>query len=156
MKPSFPVSTPTSRSRKVTKIRSSKEKRIGRIIQQRRRELGLTQAAVAKQMSVSRGLVAQWEAGSSRLMLKDIDLLAQVLQTEADYLLGNTRGVLDNAAVTGKLSWSEARMLHQRGFLFSLFDGMTGDQRDELIRAGLQILEASDAAEAAADGGAVR
>lgn len=133
----------------------STEKRIGRIIHQRRRDLGLTQAQVAKQMGVSRGLVAQWEAGSSRLMLKDVDLLAQVLQTKTDYLLGNPRGVLDNAAITGRVSWSEARMLHQRGFLLNLFDGMTGDQRDELIRAGLKILEASDAAEAA-DGTAVR
>lgn len=133
----------------------STEKRIGRIIHQRRRDLSLTQAQVATRMGVSRGLVAQWEAGSSRLMLKDVDLLAQVLQTKTDYLLGKTLGVLDNAAITGRMSWSEARMLHQRSFLLSLFDGMTGDERDELIRVGLQILEANDAV-AAAEGTAVR
>ena len=116
------------------------EERMGILIRIRRRDLNLSQNDVAHALGVTRPLVTQWESGKSRVMTKDISRLADVLQVSPSFFFNVPRVPLIN------LTQEEAEAVHQRGFLTSLIDRMTADQRDDLIRSALEILGKNEVA----------
>lgn len=55
-----------------------------------RKEAGLTQAAIAKELQVGQNSYSNWEKGNRTPIRPTIERLAEVLNTSADYLLGET------------------------------------------------------------------
>jgi len=62
-------------------------------IRQLRLENGLTQKQLAGTLNISRSMVANWETGRSEPHIGDLDRLARVLETTAEYLLSGSHGV---------------------------------------------------------------
>lgn len=58
-----------------------------------RLENGLTQKQLANTLNISRSMVANWETGRSQPHIGDLDRLAGVLETTAEYLLSGSHGV---------------------------------------------------------------
>lgn len=64
---------------------------IGKVIKDRRKELGLTMLEVAKYVGVAEGTVSRWESGEIGNMRRDrIYKLAQVLQLNPAEIMGFT------------------------------------------------------------------
>lgn len=71
-------------------------KKIGRLIARRRKELGLTQQALADQLSVTNKAVSKWERGQGVADVSLLKDLAKILEITVDELLeGETEDSLD-------------------------------------------------------------
>ena len=120
---------------------------VGQALRARRRFLGLRQEDIASRMGVSRGLVSQWEQGTTRIMAGDLTRLAEALGVTVGDLFGHPdvsnliwacrRG---NAANEGELA-KVLRREHQERMLLSVFDAMTDEQRERLVRVAQALRE---------------
>ena len=61
---------------------------IGNVIMTKRKELGLTQQALADKLHVSFQAVSKWEKGVSYPEIELLPIIAGVLNTSSDALLG--------------------------------------------------------------------
>ena len=61
---------------------------IGKIIMSKRKSLGLTQQALAKEVNVSSQAVSKWENGTSCPEIDLLPIIAKTLGTSVDSLLG--------------------------------------------------------------------
>ena len=62
---------------------------IGEMLQQRRKELGLTMAEIAEKVNVSEGTISRWESGEIQHMKRDkIKLLAEALRISPLAIMG--------------------------------------------------------------------
>ena len=64
---------------------------VGRRINGRRRELGLTQEALAERMGVSVQMISNLELGKKAIRPENLVKLCEVLNTSADYILRGNR-----------------------------------------------------------------
>ena len=69
---------------------------LGNKIAKKRRDLGLTQAEFAEEMSVTRQTVSRWEAGAVMPDIDKIGDIASYLGVSCDYLLKD--GITDEGA----------------------------------------------------------
>ncbi|MEG6615343.1 S24 family peptidase [Peptococcaceae bacterium 1198_IL3148] len=108
---------------------------IGFRIKTLRKEKGLTQTELAKQVNVSAQVISNWERGYTGIDHDDIQRLADVLNTTADYLLGRT----DNSSRKLSAIKKELELLDivENDGLKLLAGGrpITPKQRLDLIRA---------------------
>lgn len=61
---------------------------IGNIIRELRKEHGLTQTQLAKEISSSQDTISLWELGKSNPDLESVVKLAKLFNVTTDYLLG--------------------------------------------------------------------
>lgn len=115
---------------------------VGQSLRARRRFLGLRQADIASQMRVSRGLVSQWEQGTTRIMAKDLVRLAETLGVTVNDLL-SVHPAYPNlswlprypqAAANAEERAEVLRLEHQERMLLSVFHAMTDEQRERVLR----------------------
>lgn len=114
---------------------------IGKRIAEQRQKNNLTQAELAKRVSVSREIINYWENGNRDIKTGNIVLLAEALNTTCDYLLGlseapttdtDLKAVCDytglsQGAITRILNATEEEKLrdpdfHQRGMLSKILE----------------------------------
>ncbi len=62
----------------------------GDVIRRRRRECGISQTELAKIMGVGQSTVAMWENGKNKPSFNSLEMLAGILGTTADELMGNS------------------------------------------------------------------
>lgn len=61
---------------------------LGSRLAQRRRELGLSQVELSREVGGSQSVVAKWETGARVPSVESLAELARVLDVSADWLLG--------------------------------------------------------------------
>jgi len=113
---------------------------IGQVLRTRRRMMGLRQEDIASRMGVSRGLVSQWEKGTTRIMARDLNRLGDALGVPAANLFNDTLSNMmwvspkAHAAKSAEEMTDIMRLEHQEKILLSLFYAMTDDERERLLR----------------------
>ena len=75
-------------------------RRVGGVLRAVRREQGLTQDDVAKQLPIGEGAYAAWEAGRSRFTLPELPSVARALGVDVAYLSRRLGLCGDNTDVT--------------------------------------------------------
>lgn len=73
-------------------------------IKQRRKELGLTQPVIGKQVGVSKATISQWESGDTHPNGINLTKLAVALKTSTDWILfgkESTKQITHNAVILG-------------------------------------------------------
>ena len=63
-------------------------KTFGEILKELRIEKGLTQKALAKELSITIPTLSHWECGYQELSFKDLIALCKYFEVSADFLLG--------------------------------------------------------------------
>ena len=102
--------------------------------------MGLRQEDIASRMGVSRGLVSQWEKGTTRIMARDLNRLGDALGVPAANLFNDTLSNMmwvspkAHAAKSAEEMTDIMRLEHQEKILLSLFYAMTDDERERLLR----------------------
>jgi transcriptional regulator with XRE-family HTH domain/Zn-dependent peptidase ImmA (M78 family) len=92
-------------------------------IQQKRKELGLTQTDLAKRAGLNPSAISQYEAGNRTPSYDALIKLSGALKINTEYLLlGETR-----------TSYSTAAPSHKEGLLLNLFNKLTPEQQDDII-----------------------
>lgn len=86
--------------------RSSLYARLGQLIRERRRELGLTQERLASQVSISRASIANIETGRQRILVHQLYMIAEKLDVEPVALLPGPDEIRDLQPLDN-LSFSE-------------------------------------------------
>jgi transcriptional regulator with XRE-family HTH domain len=89
---------------------------IGQKIRERRSERGLTQAQLAKLLSLSRTSVTNIESGRQKLLVHTLVQIASVLNMEANALLPNvttSEKTITNEALLEELSASDRQFISQ-------------------------------------------
>jgi len=79
-------------------------------IQDLRKQRGITQSKLAKQIGISRSSVNAWEAGKSMPSVGHLVALADIFNVSTDYLLGREPKSLVHM---DNLSNSDARMINE-------------------------------------------
>ena len=78
-------------------------------IKELRKNLGVTQAELARQLGISRAAVNAWEMGIAMPATQYVVALAELFHVSSDYILGmNARGTMD----VSDLRDSDIAMLH--------------------------------------------
>lgn len=102
---------------------------IGGRIRAARERQGLTQAALAARVGVSRSAVAQWETGRSGQVGSNLAQIAAVLEVGVEHLLLGSGA----AAVAEELGWAE-RFSGDELALLRLYRECSLDDRAALLR----------------------
>lgn len=120
---------------------TSAENLFGQAVRNRRRQLGLRQEDIATRLGVSRGLVSQWEQGTTRISAKDLVRVAEALGVTVADLFGHPAvsnllwlSPRAHAATNDEELADVLRREHQEKILLSLFDAMTHEQRERVLR----------------------
>lgn len=104
----------------------------GELIARRRRELGLSQEALAEKLDVSRQAVAKWEAGQAFPAAERLALLCRVLELSPAELLGLSEPGAENMPAKKKYSpWTIVfiaglALIWGGGGLFAVFSACSG------------------------------
>lgn len=69
---------------------AERRRHVGERIKARRKQIGLTQAAVAKKLGIASQSVTNYESGKSDPSIRNLIALATVLDVSTDYLLGRS------------------------------------------------------------------
>lgn len=69
---------------------AERRRHVGERIKARRKQIGLTQAAVAKRLGVASQSVTNYESGKSDPSIRNLIALATILDVSTDYLLGRS------------------------------------------------------------------
>lgn len=96
---------------------------IGNRIFQRRKQLGLTQVQLARQMGFARETISNWERGTRQILAEDIPVLTKALRVSPNYLFGEIEYKAD-----GKLPQ-----------LVAFYDDMTPEAQDDLLDLALSM-----------------
>lgn len=79
-------------------------KEIGRRIQQKRKQAGLTQEQLAEMMNVSIQMISNLERGNKSIRIENLVNLAQILSVSTDYILLGRENVTDVSELTARIS----------------------------------------------------
>jgi len=109
---------------------------IGRRIRLGREALGLTQAALAARVGVTRSAVAQWETGRSGQVGANLALVAEALGVGVSHLL---LGQLHEAAT----DMGESHMTGNERALVELYRGCSPSDQAVLLRIAHQLVKDS-------------
>jgi transcriptional regulator with XRE-family HTH domain len=112
---------------------------VGRRIAEARRAAGLTQAALAGAVGVSRSAVAQWETGRAGQVRANLARLAAALSVPAAWLLegGQPRGGRADAAAENATEMA----------LLRLYRACSDEDRALLLRTALRLARGGEAAD---------
>lgn len=77
---------------------------IGKRIQTRRKQLGITQEQLANLMDVSIQMVSNLERGNKSIRIENLVNLSRILQVSTDYILTGENTQRDNAALLDSIS----------------------------------------------------
>ena len=97
-------------------------KRLGTIIKERRRQIGLTQEQLSRQLEVSRASLANIETGRQKVLVHQLYRLADKLDIEVTALLPEPEEIEDLEAL-GDLPVSENVSLEQKRQIVRLLQG---------------------------------
>nr|WP_287602794.1 helix-turn-helix domain-containing protein [Thiothrix sp.] len=103
---------------------------IGSRIKLRRKEMKLTQEALARRVRVTAAAVSNWEAGKNELSGDSLVAVAAELGVSAMWLQTG-RGDKNS----GSMSSPQRQLLPREAALLDLFASLTDDQQDEYFRA---------------------
>lgn len=76
---------------------------IGKRIQQRRKQLSLTQEQVAEMMNVSVQMISNLERGNKAIRIDNLINLCSILSVSTDYILTGKETLTDLAALTERI-----------------------------------------------------
>ena len=76
---------------------------IGKRIQQRRKQLSLTQEQVAEMMNVSVQMISNLERGNKAIRIDNLINLCSILNVSTDYILTGKETLTDLAALTERI-----------------------------------------------------
>ena len=77
---------------------------ISQLIKDRRKQLAITQTALAKQSSLTPAAISQFESGTRKPSFDTLSNLADALKVTTDYLLGKRRENYDDLLADPKVS----------------------------------------------------
>lgn len=94
----------------------AKNMKLDERLYQLRKKKGLTQAAVAEKLGVSRQAVSRWEIGAAVPTLENIKVLSELFGVRVEYLLPGDSSVEENeVAEKNKEEQSEKLLISQKG-----------------------------------------
>ena len=76
---------------------------IGKRIQSRRKQLGLTQEHLAEQMNVSVQMISNLERGNKAIRIDNLVNLSNILNISTDYILTGKETITDLSALTERI-----------------------------------------------------
>lgn len=79
-------------------------KEIGKRIQQKRKQAGLTQEQLAEMMNVSIQMVSNIERGNKAIRIENLINLCRILSVSTDYILIGKENVSDISELTSRIS----------------------------------------------------
>ena len=114
-------------------------KRLGTIIKNRRRQLGLTQAHLSSQLGISRASLANVETGRQRVLVHQLYQLAEKLDVKVTALLPDPEeteelGNLDGLFISKNVSLEQRRQIARLLRGDDELQSVSGDQHDAIER----------------------
>ena len=85
-------------------MNNADSKEIGRRIQQKRKQAGLTQEQLAEMMNVSIQMVSNIERGNKAIRIENLINLCHILSVSTDYILIGKENVSDISELTSRIS----------------------------------------------------
>lgn len=108
-----------------------------------RKERGLSQGALAKELNVHQTAVSQWEVGKTTPDLQTLQTIADFFSVSVDFLLGNVREADSLMALKEEDQelWNLREELRRNPEMRTLFDVSKNAKPDDLRKA-IRIIEA--------------
>lgn len=82
---------------------------IGKRIQNRRKQLLLTQEQLAERMNVSIQMISNLERGNKAIRIDNLITLSQIMEVSTDYILTGRESAEDNNALTHRIKELESK-----------------------------------------------